>query len=179
MKKIFIMLTVLFTILIGSNACTESNGETRVTELSETPALPDRISSLPECLTVETDGSPIVHAEKHNSASFQYIWPHKVIVKSSDKEVKIVEYGVFTLIDGEWVDSTEDGKPYDAALFEKWFTCPDAKLESNKQYESDYFDNVGSFLPKENRVMRWYFIGESDEGKCRGEITLMDVNSEE
>ena len=92
-----------------------------------------------------------------------------------DKDVQIIEYGVFAWYEGEWHDSTDEQKPYTAEDFALAFECDDAMLESGASYRSDRISNWSN-VPRDKPVIyRWYFIGESEGERVRGEITSIDM----
>ncbi len=87
----------------------------------------------------------------------------------------MIQYGVFGWHEGQWIDVTDGQKPYEADEFAEVFACEDAILRVGKTYTSELFGNVSN-VPREGPVFcRWYFIGESEGRRVRGEVTLIDL----
>ena len=148
--------------------------------IDELPPLPDSISTLPLGIVIQPEQS-IADAEKYEGASLRgltgpniYTWDHTLNIQSRESDVQIIEYGVYGWVDGQWVDVTDEQKPYTAEDFAEVFDCEQAILKAGEIYESDLFGNVSNVLRDEPVFYRWYFIGQTAEGRCRGEVTLMD-----
>lgn len=141
----------------------------------ELPPLPDRISSLPLGIRVVPESGPIVHAVYTGEPSLEYEWPRTLYVFVEDTPVRIVEFGVFAWIDGEWVAADPEGEPRTGEDFARWMRCDGALLERGQVFRSSLFTTAGNVLPSTSAVQRWYFIGEGEEGYVRGEVTVTNL----
>ena len=151
-------------------------------EIESLPPLPESISNLPVGIVVEPVKSiaeaQLEVADIKNLSSDPnpvYRWDHPITIKSMGGDVQIVEYGVFTFFDGNWHDATEEQKPYSAKVLSEMFQCEGALLKHNETYQSDRFSNWSNVPRKKRAIIRWYFIGEIDAKRVRGETTLVDM----
>lgn len=175
-----VALACLFLIILGVG-CSES-GE----DVDDLPPLPNAISELPIGIVVEPTES-IADAVRHNGSvgglssipNPVHRWDHPLKIRALTEDVQILEYGVFFWDGSQWVDGTEEQKPYTAQGFTEVFECRDAVLRAGESYTSDHFSNFSNVSTNDPVYYRWYFIGETKDGRCRGEVTLVDMPPQE
>lgn len=165
------------SLVVICSGCSDIKGE-----IDDLPPLPESISNLPIGIIVEPAESivePQLEEADIKSLSSTpnpvYRWDHPITINGLDEDVQILEYGVFVWIDGQWYDATEEQHPYPAEEFAEAFQCEDALLITGKSYQSERFSNWRNVPQDEPVIVRWYFIGETEEGRCRGEVTLVDL----
>jgi len=133
--------------------------------------LPDKLQNLPRELVVKNYPNEL-YAEKDSSTGYYY-WRHKTSVSSPNCDAKIIEFGTYNYINGEWKFYTVINKPYGAERFEIWYSkqnadsswefCKDALLKKGETYT----DVSNYSLKNANLVERdgiWYYIAEKSNG---------------
>ncbi|MEM9347398.1 MAG: hypothetical protein AAGB26_12350 [Planctomycetota bacterium] len=168
----FIALNLLLFFL----GCSEAS-----IEVDDLASLPQAISSLPVGIVIEPEQS-VVEPKQYDGTSLRgltgpntHTWDRTLTVSALDSDVQVIEYGVFRWYDGQWIDVTDQQKPYFAEEFAEVFDCEDAILRVDKNYTSELFGNISN-VPREIPVFyRWYFIGETEGKRVRGEVTLADL----
>lgn len=172
-----INLSLVFTCL----GCSDINSEID-SEIDSLPPLPESISSLPVGINLEPAES-IAEAQLEDtdikslssSPSPVYRWDHPITIRAHNGDVQLLEYGIFVWADGQWHDATDEQQPYPAEELVESFDCKDALLITGQSYQSDRFSNWSNVSRDEPTIYRWYFIGEIDGKRVRGETTLVDM----
>jgi hypothetical protein len=121
----------------------------------------DEVASLPVGIDVIHEPEQI-KAIPGDASGLNYTWPFSTSVNTREKELTIIEFGCFALIDNEWIFSNYTGEPFTTADFEEWYSCPEATLVKGATY-ADPFNWTGSNELR-NGSMLWYFIGEDVDG---------------
>lgn len=167
------------TLIYLALTCLGCAGKSKTIE--DLPPLPEAISSLPIGIVVEPSRSiaepQLVEGFVQGLSSSPhpiYRWEHPLTIQSLDQDVQILEYGIFVWGDDQWYDATAELAPYSAEAFAQSFDCQDATLKAGQSYESNLFSNLSNVLRDKPIFYRWYFIGETNKGRCRGEVTLME-----
>ena len=151
-------------------------------EIESLPPLPESISNLPVGIVVEPVKSiaeaQLEVADIKNLSSDPnpvYRWDHPITIKSMGGDVQMIEYGVYVWADSQWYDATEEQQAYPAEELIEFFDCEDALLITGQSYQSDRFSNWSNVPRDKPTFYRWYFIGEIDGKRVRGETTLVDM----
>ncbi|MEM6259946.1 MAG: hypothetical protein AAGI37_16865 [Planctomycetota bacterium] len=143
--------------------------------------MPQAISSLPVGIVIEPERS-VVEPKHYDGNSLRGLTGSNIhtrnrtlTISALDSDVQVIEYGVFGWCDDRWIDVTDQQKPYPAEGFAEVFECEGAILRVGETYTSERFGNVRN-VPQEAPVFyRWYFIGETEGKRVRGEVTLVDL----
>ena len=166
----------VLSILLLSIGCSETD-----IGIDDLPPLPEEISSLPIGILIEPEQS-IVEAQHYDGTYLSgltgpniHTWDRTLTISALDSEVRVIQYGVFGWHEGHWIDVTDEQKPYTAEELAEVLDCEDAILRVGESYISDSFGNVSNVLRDTPVFYRWYFIGEADGNRVRGEVTLMDL----
>ncbi|MGB0766734.1 MAG: hypothetical protein ACPGYV_03385 [Phycisphaeraceae bacterium] len=121
----------------------------------------EEVSSLPEGVAVKHTPEQI-KAIIGGDSGMKYTWRYSTTVNTIEKQLTIVEFGCFTLIDNEWIFSNYTGKPFTSSNFEEWYSCPESKLVPGSSYSDPLLMNSSDEL--RSGKMLWYFIGEDAKG---------------
>lgn len=136
---------------------------------SQVPNLED-IRRFPVGLRVTHFPNP-VGATQGGRSGYAYTWQYETSVEAINKELTIVEFGIFFERDDTWIFSNYTGKPFTGQDFAEWYSCPEARL-SPASPAKDPQNWTGS---NELRSVRnlWYFIGTDSRGeRFRGEAMI-------
>lgn len=129
-----------------------------------------RLASLPIGIKITHSPNP-ARARVGGRSGFNFAWPYTTSVQTISGSVKIEEFGAFAWENGRWVFSNFTGKPYSAADFADWYSCPNATLLPGRLCSDGY--NWSGRRTLEPGKTRWYFIGVDAKGKrVKGEAVI-------
>ena len=127
----------------------------------------DEVRALPEGLRV--GHAPSVVAATHNGREF--IWTFQTSVEAMDTELRIVEYGAFSLVRGKWSPANGGELPFGPQQFADEFGCTDGRLTPGRAFRNPQNSHRSSQLRSSRQL--WYVIGKDDAGKLyRGEAEI-------
>lgn len=134
-------------------------------------SVPAKLKDLPDGILVKHTPD-IVYADKTGKDTISYIWNFTTTVKPIGRDLEIIEFGVYTMINNEWVLSTITGKPFSNKDFREWYDCKKGKMKSGKEY-SDKSNWYRNSLLQESKAL-WYYIGMSKEGELYKGSAIID-----
>jgi hypothetical protein len=138
------------------------------------PGSKDReLAALPVGIRVSHNPNP-VRARTGGRSGYGYTWLYETRVAAISEDVSIIEFG--SLIrdrshGNSWELRTIYDRPFNAAEFADWYSCPGALLR-NGAICADPSNYTGS-NQLQGFEMRWYFIGRARSGRLvKGEETI-------
>jgi|GEM_PF-2245786 len=145
------------------------------TEDNNYSSLPVKLKDIPDGILVKHTPD-IVYADKVGKDTITYVWNFTTTVKSYGRDLEIIEFGAYTMINNEWVLNTITGKPFNNKDFREWYECKKGKLKSGKEYsdKSNWYRNP---LLQESKAL-WYYIGMSKEGELYKGASLIEYMPE-
>lgn len=133
------------------------------------PVFPTKADSKYQDVMALPDGINVTHipqrvaAVRGGASGHPFTWLYGTSVRSTVGDLTIMEFGAFGEHQGKWVLDTQTDKPFTAAHFAEWYSCPNAKLIGGLKYTDPRNWNAGDAI-HESSVL-WYFIGEDSHGR--------------
>jgi hypothetical protein len=124
-----------------------------------------RSNSLPNFpigLRVEHSPNP-VRAMEGGRSGRPFTWAYRTTVSAIDDTVRILEFGAFSLVDGEWILGTVTGHPFTATDFAEWYGCPDAIVRPGISCTDA--NNWSGDQQLRGQKARWYYFGLTEDGR--------------
>ncbi|MEQ8822563.1 MAG: hypothetical protein RLY93_20190 [Sumerlaeia bacterium] len=134
---------------------------------------PEEFGRLPEGLAVAV--SPPEPKAVYDYEDELYRWPHEITVTGGDRALRILEFGYFIWVAGEWRHLYPD-RPRTAWHFAKDYSNPKARVAPGESYTDPNCWLSGEELIRDEIVV--YFIGEDEHGnrfKGSAPLTAQDV----
>jgi hypothetical protein len=119
------------------------------------------VASLPNGLKITHSPNP-TRARIGGRSRFNFTWPYTTSVQTINGSVTIEEFGAFAWENGRWVFSNLTDKPYSAADFSDWYSCPQATLLPGRPC-TDAHNWSGRRTFEPSKTM-WYVIGVNAKG---------------
>jgi hypothetical protein len=165
-----ISMTILCARCGDGQSSNEQGKESEPSGTSETDPKEKELASIPVGIEITHSPNP-VKAQLGGRSGHKYTWVYRTTVRSTTGPLKVQEFGAFSWVDGRWVFSTYTGKPFTSQDFADWYSCPNAVLESTKQY-ADPTNWSGATLLEHDKT-RWYVIAVNDKGeRFKGEAVV-------
>lgn len=161
---------------VVGNDVPSTNMEITYTDNNNYSSLPEKLKGIPDGIIVK-HSPDIVFAEKTGTdTTTMYAWNFATTLKSIGRDLEIVEFGAYTMYNGQWVLTTITGKPFTNKDFREWYNCKKGKLKSGKEYsdKSNWYSNP---LLQESKAL-WYYIGMSKEGELYKGASLIEYMPE-
>lgn len=128
--------------------------------------IPEKFSNYDSEITV-THSKDTIYAEIYSGTKpnrKKYIWNYKTSVESK-KELKIIEFGGYYKVNGNWNSKTIYDRPFNNSEFSKWYSCKDGILKQGKIYTDDNNWATSDVLDGKTKTGIWYYIGIDSKGK--------------
>ncbi len=117
-----------------------------------------------EGFVVSHTPNPVYLSELSKLDGYRYSWIYKTTV-SSKQELKIVAFGAFNQIDGNWYFSNYTGEPFTTENFENWYSCPNSIINRKVSCSDDGNWSASNEITGATSVGVWYFIGQDKNQK--------------
>jgi hypothetical protein len=160
-NQILLALFALSTVCYSFGNCQEH-------ALLDTTTIDD-YEQLPIGIIVYHDSNPVAAVKGvPNGRMRAYTWNFKTTVSTIETELRIVEFGAHSWVDGEWRLLQPS---FSRQQFAEWYGCKDSLIVPDKTYADpknwQTSNNLNAFLS------RWYFIGEDAKGnRFRGDAVI-------
>jgi hypothetical protein len=158
--------------LAGLGVGCDRKQETNVAAPPNAPLDPKEkeLASLPVGIEVTHRPNP-VKAQVGGVKGYAYAWVYKTSVKTLGGPLTIQEFGSFSWFHGQWVFTNYTHKPFTAANFAGWYSCPDARLVPGQTFSDTSNWSAGNEV-KASKA-RWYYIATNDKGeRVKGEAVI-------
>jgi len=163
-----ILLVVASVMAISATAGPVAQPDTALIAVSN-EILRD-LATLPGELIVEHSPNPVQGVRKPEG---KYVWTYRTSVQPREVAVTIEEFGsFFWAVDQErWLLSCYTGKPFTAADFASWYSCPGAVISEGIACadSSNWSSSTCRPVPRS----MWYYIGRDATGRrVKGEAIV-------
>lgn len=132
----------------------------------------EEIRLLPEGIRVTHTPDPVSAVMRGN----EFVWEYQTTIEALKSELSILEFGAFTLHQGEW--RFTNSEPFSSRHFAEWYKCQNADLSADVVLRAgmpavDHQNWSRSQRLRSTRTL-WYYIGQDPSGRLfRGEAEVM------